>query len=129
MHDSGYSEYVIFKVGTQMRMNRHPPTMLGQCPKFDGMIFLTASLTSFLRVSYNYLLSILQVSYKFLTSFLQVSYKFLKSLLQVSYKSLTSLLLSYQLLTSLREIKVMGHKSWSVGYWSRDRGHGEGFMV
>ena len=32
---SEYSEYVIFKVGTQMRMNRHPPTLLGQCPKFD----------------------------------------------------------------------------------------------
>jgi hypothetical protein len=40
--------YVIFKVGTQMRMNRHPPILLGQCPKFERIFFLTASLTLFI---------------------------------------------------------------------------------
>ena len=39
LHVSEYSEYTIFKVGTDMRMDRDPPTLLGQCPKFD-QIFL-----------------------------------------------------------------------------------------
>jgi hypothetical protein len=47
LHVSGsYSGYVIFKVGTQMRINRQPPTLLGQCPKFDQIFFLTASLNT-----------------------------------------------------------------------------------
>ena len=42
LHVSGYSEYVIFKVGTQKRINRHPVgTMYQVWPDF----FLTGSLT------------------------------------------------------------------------------------
>ena len=33
------SEYVIFKVGTVVRMFRDPPTLLGHCPKFDRIYF------------------------------------------------------------------------------------------
>ena len=45
LHDSEYSEYVVFKVGTHMRMVRHSPTLLGQCPKFDRIFVLAASLS------------------------------------------------------------------------------------
>ena len=40
VHVSGYSEFVIFKVGTQMRIDRHPPTLLRQCPKFERIRLL-----------------------------------------------------------------------------------------
>ena len=39
LHYSEYSEYVIFKVWTYIRMVRHPPTLLGKCPKFDRIFF------------------------------------------------------------------------------------------
>ena len=44
MHDSEYCEYGFFKVGTHMRLDSHPPTLLGQRPKFDRIFLLMASL-------------------------------------------------------------------------------------
>ena len=44
LHDSDYSEHGFVKVGIHMRMDSHPPTLLGQCPKFEWIFILTASL-------------------------------------------------------------------------------------
>jgi hypothetical protein len=46
LNDFECSEYVIFKVRTHMRMDRDPHTLLGQCPKFDQIFSLMASLIS-----------------------------------------------------------------------------------
>jgi hypothetical protein len=35
---------LFFKVGMDMRIDRDPPTLLGQCPKFDQIFFLMAYL-------------------------------------------------------------------------------------
>ena len=61
LHDSEYYEYVVFMVGTHMRMVRHLPTLLGQCPKFDQIFFFTASLSQacIFNLSFLHLLKLL----------------------------------------------------------------------